>query len=80
MFHTCSGRILDSPISWFGWKDSCHRHQQDSDKVVTCDCLCLGWRLLLLLLQVYYGTWHGQAVAINVLNPQSADSATEGTC
>ena len=31
--------------------------------------------LLLLLLQVYYGTWHGQAVAIKVLNPQSADSA-----
>jgi serine/threonine protein kinase len=24
---------------------------------------------------VYYGTWHGQAVAIKVLNPQSADSA-----
>lgn len=25
--------------------------------------------------QVYYGTWRGQAVAIKVLNPQSADSA-----
>lgn len=36
---------------------------------------CCVRHTLTLAPQVYYGTWRGQAVAIKVLNPQSADSA-----